>query len=455
MGLLLLGLLGTGCATTQGVRQSVEQDGPGATESSEASSPPALVALSAGRWNTLLRLETTLLALPQRGGEGSWEGFAQLTPTLVVDGGERFGLNLGAPVRLRLWGGEAGSGLMRQEDWDSLSDWGQWVRTLKLRADATPVALWVGGMDSFTLLSGHLVRRYSNGSNPDYHPAGAFLSGTWGPLYAEAFASDVLGARLLGAEVALDLAHVFAGPPKQPGRYTLALSAVRDWGRAEGPSPEVTLMHLDGTAVVLVRPGWEIHVLAGWGGHPGEGGAWGGVAGVGADAVTPTLDTRVRLEVRRQHGGFRQGYFGPGYELTRFQRATPAEALGADVPLLDGYSAFSEFVMGWDGVRLGELVQRHLELSVAVEVFTWGRIDVEGRLAVQLFHRSIELGLRGLAMGLRKPGALYQGAGDLRWRFASRLYAVGQAGTQMYPTAGGMLHSGAFASIGLGVDNAR
>lgn len=74
------------------------------------------------------------------------------------------------------------------------------------------------------------MRRYSNRTNPDYHPAGAFLTGTLGPLYAEAFASDVLGARLLGTEVALDAQHLLLGQPKQRGRYTLALSAVHDWG---------------------------------------------------------------------------------------------------------------------------------------------------------------------------------------------------------------------------------
>jgi hypothetical protein len=106
-----------------------------------------------------------------------------------------------------------------------LSDWGQWVRGLKLGSDHAPLRGWVGVLESYSLLSGHLVRRYSNRSNPDYHPAGTFLSGKVGPLYTEAFASDVLGARLLGAEVSLDVQHVFFGKPQQRGRYTLALSA--------------------------------------------------------------------------------------------------------------------------------------------------------------------------------------------------------------------------------------
>jgi hypothetical protein len=45
------------------------------------------------------------------------------------------------------------------------------------------VALRVGALEGYSLLSGHLVRRYSNRANPDYHPAGAFLTGRLGPLY--------------------------------------------------------------------------------------------------------------------------------------------------------------------------------------------------------------------------------------------------------------------------------
>jgi hypothetical protein len=38
-------------------------------------------------------------------------------------------------------------------------------------------------------------------------------TGTAGPLYVEAFASDVLGARLMGAEFSLDMQHVLFGQP--------------------------------------------------------------------------------------------------------------------------------------------------------------------------------------------------------------------------------------------------
>jgi hypothetical protein len=425
----------------------------GATEppAAESTAPPP----ASNTWHYLTRLEASALVLLPRAGASPHEGFAQLEPTLIIDGDAEFGLSLGAPVRLRSWGGNAEGWQVRREDWDSLSDWGQLVRGLKLGSNDAPLGVWVGGLENYSLLSAHLVRRYSNRMNPDYHPAGAYLTATWGPLYTEAFSSDVLGARLMGVEFALDLQHLLFGQPRARGRYTLALSAVHDWGLAGGQSPSVTLAHVDATAMVRVQRGFDLHLVAGWGSRPGQGGTWGAVVGLGVDAVTPTLDLLLRLEGRRQQGGFRQGFFGPDYELARFQ------AVGTEgVPLVeasfpDGYSAYGEFKVIWDAVRNAGL-QRHLHLSLAVEAFTWGRLDVDGRIAVQFFDRSLEVALTGLALGMRQPGARYLGAAEVRTRFlGGRLYVLGTGGTLLFPQADGTLRPGAFASLGLGVDNAR
>ncbi|RKG74734.1 hypothetical protein, partial [Corallococcus terminator] len=352
------------------------------------------------------------------------------------------------------------AGRVRAEDWDSLSDWGQVVRLLSLGSDASPVALWAGALDCYSLLSGHLVRRYSNRIHPDYHPAGAVLTGTLGPLYTEAFVSDVLGTRLMGAEVALDVQHVLSGQSAQPGRYTLSLSAVHEGARLGDTARLATLAHVDASAVVVVRrgrdSGFEAQVFAGWGGFPGAGGAWGAVAGLGADAVSPTLDLQARLEGRVQRGGFRQGYFGPDYELARFQVAGASGEALAEAVFPNGASAFGEVIVSWDAVHLGELLQRHLRLSLSAEAFTWGRVDADVRMAVQLFHRSVEVALRGMAVGLRQPGTRYLASGEARWRFlGGRVYALGQGGTLLTPTPEGTLRPGAFIAVGMGVDHVR
>ncbi|MCK8498956.1 hypothetical protein [Myxococcus fulvus] len=410
------------------------------------------------RWAHWLRLEATSLTLLPRSGVGRDEGFVQLEPRGVVRRQGAFTLEVGAPVRLRLWGGAEGAGLVRKEDWDTLSDWGQVVRAL--RVGGAPNSLWLGALESYTLLSGHLVRRYSNRSNPDYHPAGAVVTGMLGPVYAEAFASDVLGARLVGAEVALDMQHLLFGRPLIPLQYLLSVSAAHDWGRAGGTSKPLTLAHVDGSAMLVRRRsadgGFEVTLLGGWGGRPEEGGAWGAVAGLGVDALTATVDLRARLEGRVQRGGFRQGAFGPDHELARFQVTGPSALPLAEASFPDGVSAYGEVILSGDAERLGTLSRRHLRLTMGAEAFSWGRVDVEGRLEVQGFHRRLTVAVGGMALGAGKPAARYLVSGEARWRFLSgRLFAVGQGGTLLFPTAEGSLRPGAFAAVGLGVDHAR
>ena len=207
-----------------------------------------------------------------------------------------------------------------------------------------------------------------------------------------------------GAEFSLDEQHVLFGGPRETGRYTLALSAVHDWGRAEGWVPPVTLAHLDATAVVLGRPGLEAHLLAGWGGRPGEGSAWDAVVGASVAVRAPTRALTLRLKVRRQHGGFRQDLFGSDYELARFQVAGPDDGPLADASFPDGYSLSGEAVVGWNAVSYGGL-WKHLQLSLGIEAFTWGRFDVDGRVAVQLFGRTLELAVKGLTVDMGQPGA--------------------------------------------------
>ncbi|QAT85482.1 hypothetical protein EJ065_3922 [Corallococcus coralloides] len=421
--------------------------------------PPPVPPDSSSRWANLLSLEAMTWTLLPRSTVGGDEGYLQVTPRWVLARPGVLHVGLGAPVRLRMWGGETGAGFVRKEDWDTLSDWGQVVRILTVGGDA-PNSLWMGALESYTLLSGHLVRRYNNRGNPNYHPAGVVVTGLMAPVYVEAFASDVLGARLMGAEVVLDAQHLLFGRPRNPLRYLLSLSAVHDWGKAGGPSAPMTLAHLDGT-VILVRRGnleggFELQAMGGWGGRPGEGGAWGAVAGLGVEAVSLTLDLRARLEGRLQRGGFRQGAFGPDYELARFQVAGLSALPQADAPFPDGASAHGEVILSWDAAGLGVLGKRHFRLTLGAEAFNWGRVDVEGRLEAQVFHRNLSVAAGGMAMGVGQPGARYVASSEARWRFLrGALYAVGQGGTLLFPTPEGTLRPGVFAAVGLGVDHVR
>jgi hypothetical protein len=59
-------------------------------------------------------------------------------------------------------------------------------------------------------------------------------------------------------------------------------------------------------------------------------------------------------------------------------------------------------------------------------------------------------------VGLGQPRARYLGAAEVRWHFqGGGLYVLGTGGTLLFPEGEGALRPGAFASMGLGVDNAR
>jgi hypothetical protein len=234
----------------------------------------------------------------------------------------------------------------------------------------------------------------------------------------------------------------------------LSLSAAHDTGRGETRTPPLTLAHVDATAVVVVRPDFEVHLLAGWGTRPGASGAWGAVAGVGLGVEAPTLHLKLRLEGRRQHGGFRQGRFGPDYELAPSWAPGPEGVPLARADFPDGYSLYGEAVVGWDAQGYGGL-RRHLKLSVGAEAFSWGRLDVDGRVATQLLGRTVEVGGKGLAVGLGQPGARYLYEVELRWRpWGGGVYALSAGGTRLAPEEDGTLRPGMFLLLGLGVDHA-
>ncbi|NVJ09773.1 hypothetical protein HUW63_31690, partial [Myxococcus sp. AM001] len=64
--------------------------------------------------------------------------------------------------------------------------------------------------------------------------------------------------------------------------------------------------------------------------------------------------------------------------------------------------------------------------------------------------------IRDRVVAAGQEGTRYLFSGMARWRFlGGRLYALGTGGTLLFPTPEGPLRPGAFASVGLGADNAR
>ncbi|WNG18261.1 hypothetical protein [Cystobacter fuscus] len=129
--------------------------------------------------------------------------------------------------------------------------------------------------------------------------------------------------------------------------------------------------------------------------------------------------------------------------LSQAEQPAPSIA-GAAPPLADSTAG-----------RWRYLLQRYLSLSLGAEVFDWSRVDVDGRLAAQLAHRTVEVALGGLAQGLGQPEARHLYSGQVRWHFSGALYALAEGGTLLYLRADGVQRPDAYASLGLGVDHAR
>lgn len=378
-----------------------------------------------------------------------------MAPALLLDKGETLSLGIGAPLRLRMAGGasgaEGGGGWLRARDWDERSDFGQLLGWLRWGTDASPGSLWAGVLEDYSLLSGHLVRRYSNRAHPDYHPAGASLAGGLGPLYMEAFASDVLAARLFGGEVEWDVGRLL-GSDIEPGRYVTSVSAVHDFGLAGGRSPSVTLAHVDVAAHLFVHEDLQVHALAGAGSRLGGAGTPPSpVVGLGVEARASRLWLRGRLEVRRQRGGFRQGFFGPDYEVARFAVAGPTSLPAAEARFPTGYSAFGELVVEWDSLHL-QFPRRQLDVSVALEAFSWGRLDVDARAVAWLAGRSLRVAVNTSVVGAGQPGARHVLSGEARYHFARWMYVLAQGGTLLFPGPEAKVRTGAFAALGLGAE---
>ena len=219
-------------------------------------------------------LEVGPLSFPSGPRGGGQDLFAFAFPQLGVDGGEDFEFMLGAPLRFRLLDEDPRQqaddfgAYLRREDWDERSDYGQVVRRLRVGTEAGRFMLRVGPFVEETLGYGHLVGRYTNMLNPDYHPAGGSLSFNLGPTQVQLLASDVLAARLFAGDVRLDIGRLSSEDEKHFDRYHAILSVAHDFGRAGGETPGITAVQLGGDAAFVKEEKLQLFALLSASGAP-------------------------------------------------------------------------------------------------------------------------------------------------------------------------------------------
>jgi hypothetical protein len=395
------------------------------------------------------------MTFPSPSPGNSQDLYAVLTPLINVDGGADFAFELGAELRLLVVDDASDqravdyAHVLRREDWSEASDFGQLLRSLRIGQDGGLWQVRAGAIDDYTLGWGHVLNRYGNRLNPDYHPSGIRLVGYLGPTRTELFASDFFGGRIFAAEEVLDLGRLFGA---SADRFHLAASAAYDFGRAGAVAPQVGIANLDADAALYSGPALQLFIEAGSGARVDlKATALSAVLGVSADGQLAAGRLSGKLELRKQQGTFRQGIFGPAYELSRFSDVgtTGVPIASADLP--DGFSGYGEIAtqLGVDAAGATAFT-----LSAAAEHYSWGRTDADLDLALHLFSGRIIGSGKLVAVGIGQAPRTSLAA-ELRWRFASSFYALGYGGTTHLPQPDGTLLAGAFAGLGVAVDFTR
>lgn len=392
-------------------------------------------------------IEVGFTSYPSGPAGGQQDLLGDVTPLVGIDAAEDFSLELGATFRFRVFDDPPAQrdqdigGVLRKADWDETSDFGQIIRYVRIASDDSTLGLRAGRFRKYSLGLGHLLSRYSNQENPDYHPAGAWGRAGVGPLRFEAFASDIFGARLIAAEAALDFGRLASDTPEVADRYHAAISFAHDFGLAGGRMLPVTLMHIDVSAVLarsastramlLTGVGWRLNPL-----HAGV------LFGGAVETVMGALKLSVKAELRKQYGGFRQGFFSGHYELSRYAGTGFSGVSLLDERLPDTFSGYAE-------VRMG--ATQAFSLDMGFEYFAFGRADADASLALETFGPRFTLVLRAGAVGI---GVMprYSGQVEARVRLFRSFYLLGYAGTVFTPQQNGSLARGGYGGVGAGFD---
>lgn len=424
---------------------------------------PAYEAPEPPSFDTRFRaaLELSAQSFPSGTAGGSQDGFLLLTPLLGVESADDFAFELGAELRGRVLDAPPlqrhrdFERVLRREDWDERSDFGQLLRALKIGADGAAFSLRAGPLGQYTLGRGHLVSRYSNRLNPDYHPAGAVLAISAGPARLEAMASDVLAGRLFAAELAFDVPRLLGALDDTFDRYHVAISAAHDAGAAGLRSDPVTLMSLDADAQLWSGAQLRLFLHGAVGTRLGLASpAVGALLGTTLDGTLGSTRVSGRLEGRVSSGLFRHGFFGYGYELQRFADVGLG---GAPITQQAFPRVFSEavelaFTAGADADVFPDRPQ--LTFGLAAEHFhlETSRVDwdVNAQLRTGPGVFTVRAGVVGMLVDPR-----FTLAAEARYRLGPSLYALAGAATRYFPQPEGELVRGVSFSAGLAVDFER
>lgn len=425
----------------------------GTEPTSEASGPQVKIRGAA---------EAEVLLLPSGFAENGVDLFATVRPVAGFSVSDVFAIELGPTLRLRLIDTPPDNrstdfgGVLRRPDWDEASDFGQILQSLRIGSDSSPFYVRAGPATKKTLGLGHLISRYSNQTNIDYHPSAGEAVLSVGPIRAEFFASDILGARIFAGDLAWDLGRTFSPNPDVRDRFILALELAHDFGLVGlpfRPDPAqariallpVTLLQLDASAVLVRTKSIRVMALGGFGSRANDQADLGFVGGGAMDATVGDIGFSLKLEIRKQSGGYRQGLFGPTYELSRFAdvgfHGTPL----AEVQLPNDWSAQGELRFA-----VGTLVT----FDFAAEHFFFGRTDFDSSLEVVLLKSWLVGQAHFSLVGLGVTPRTSITAG-LRARLFASFYLLGSAGTVFFPQPEGGLLRSVFASAGVGVDFER
>ncbi len=406
--------------------------------------------------------EADLGLIPTGFPENGVDLFTSIHPVIGFGVGEDFALEFGPTFRLRLIDTPAlnrpsdiGS-ILRGADWDELSDFGQILQSLRIAKETSAFHLSIGPERKKSFGLSHLFWRYNAQANPDYHPASASVGARVGPIRGDFFVSDILAARIFAGAIAWDIGGTFSADPAVKDRYSLSFEIAHDAqlaGRPFRPDPSVerftptpiTLLHLDASAVLARNAALRWMVMVGTGTRANATADLGFLIGTALDANVKEIGFSTRLELRKQAGGFRHGFFGPMYELQRYVDIGYRGPSIGDAMFPDGLSVFGE-------VRVG--IGTKVSFDVAAEYFFWNRLDLNGGISVALLDDWFFLTARTSVIGLAKSERFAFNAG-LRWRIFPSFYVLAEGGTVFFPQVDGTLIRGVTFSGGAGVDFER